>query len=205
MRIPEPPLLLITDRKQAHRNLFDIAEAAFAVGCRWLSVREKDLPASEQIALVAEIKKRAQAWNARVTLHGDPDCALTANADGVHLPAGSDVAAARNLLGLDALLGLSVHTIDDVKGIDPSVVDYIIAGPVFGTVSKPGHGPALGIKGISMIIAVSPVPVIAIGGIDRNRGPAILKHGAGGLAVMGGVMRAADPAEEIGAILKAFR
>ncbi len=205
MRIPEPPLLLITDRKQARSGLVEIAEDAFAMGCRWLSVREKDLSTFEQIALVTEIKARARAWNARVTLHGVPADALAAKADGVHLRAGSAAEKARNMLGPDALIGLSVHKIEEVKNIDPNIVDYVILGPVFETISKPGYESTLGLDGFCMIAAVSSVPVIAIGGVDRDRGPLILKHGAVGLAVMGGVMRADDPADETRAILRAFQ
>jgi thiamine-phosphate pyrophosphorylase len=205
VRIPQPPLLLITDRKQAKASLVDIAQHAFTAGCRWLSLRERDIPLSDQIMLVAEIKEYAQAWNAHVMLHGSASDAIAAKADGVHLRAGSDVIAARKTIGPDLLLGLSVHKIDEVKNIDPNMVDYVVAGPVFETTSKPGYGPVLGIKGIEMIAAASSVPVIAIGGIDRDSGPSLLKHGVGGLAVMGSVMRAADPAEEIRAILQAFR
>lgn len=204
MRIPTPPLLLITDRTQARGNLSDIAEAGFAAGCRWMSVREKDSPRSEQIEFVRAIKELARRWDARVTLHGDPAVARAADADGVHLSAGGDGAAARALLGANALVGLSIHTLDEARAADPAAVDYVIAGPMFESASKPGHGPALGPEGLRAIAAAARVPVIAIGGIDAANAHVALKAGATGVAVMGGVMRATAPADETRRLLSAF-
>ena len=96
-------LLLVTDRRQAAAPLSDMLGAAFAAGCRWASLREKDLPAEEQVQLARELLPLARRFGARLTLHGDPNLALAAGVDGVHLPAGGDVAAARAALGPDAL------------------------------------------------------------------------------------------------------
>ena len=82
MRLPAPPLLLITDRQQARMPLEDILAASFAGGCRWASVREKDLPPGEQVALAQRLRVVARDWNAWLTLHGDPALArLQAEAD----------------------------------------------------------------------------------------------------------------------------
>jgi thiamine-phosphate pyrophosphorylase len=204
VRLPEPPLLLVTDRHQARRPLAAIAEMAFEAGCRWASVREKDLTVPEQIALLAEIRARARPWGARVSLHGDPNDARAAEADGVHLSAGGNVPAARALLGPAALIGLSIHSADEARVLDPALVDYVIAGPFHASASKPGHLPALGPEGLQAIVAVSPVPVIAIGGIDTAAAAAAILAGAAGIAVMGGIMRAMDPEAEIRALISAL-
>lgn len=204
MRLPDPPLLLVTDRRQARRALGEIAEAAFAAGCRWLSVREKDLSVPEQIALVGEIMERAHPWGASVSLHGDPNDAQEAEADGVHLSAGGNIPAARAVLGPAALVGLSVHTPEEARVLDPALLDYVIAGPLYESVSKSGHGPVLGPEGLKHIVAIAPVPVIAIGGITAANAAAALKAGATGIAVMGGIMRAADPGAEIRALVAAL-
>jgi len=204
VRLPEPPLLLVTDRYQARRPLAAIAEMVFEAGCRWASVREKDLPISEQIALVAEFRARARPWGARVTLHGNPNDARAAEADGVHLSAGGNVPAARALLGPAALIGLSIHSAGEARVLDPALLDYVIAGPFNESASKPGHLPVLGPEGFKAIVAVSPVPVIAIGGIDAAAAADALTAGAAGIAVMGGIMRAMDPEAEIRALLTAL-
>src|SRR5215470_14159626 len=150
-RLPHPPLLVITDRQQARRPVDDILTASFAAGCRWASVREKDLPPGEQLALAQRLLHIARDWNAWLTLHGDPALAREAGLDGVHLAAGADVAAARHAMGQGALIGLSVHTSEEAAKLDPAVVDYIIAGPAYASASKPGYGPVLGMVGIEKI------------------------------------------------------
>jgi len=204
MNLPTPPLLLITDRRQARGNIIDIAAAAFSAGCRWVSLREKDLPQAEQAALLRELLSRARPFGAQVTVHGDPKLVGDAGADGVHLSAGSDVAAARSLLGIDALVGLSIHSAEEARQVDAALVDYVIAGPVFETTSKPSYGPALGPQGFAKIVKYSPVPVIAIGGITPSTLSGCLVAGAAGVAVMGGIMRAGDPGKEIRNLLAAY-
>jgi thiamine-phosphate pyrophosphorylase len=202
--LPSPPLLLITDRQQARGNICDIAEAAFSAGCRWLSLREKDLPQAQQVELLRELLDRAQQFQATVTLHGDPALAQQARAHGVHLSAGGDAAAARRVLGKDALIGLSVHGVEEASNVDVEVVDYVIAGPVFDTQSKPGYGPALGPEGVALIAKACPVAVVAIGGIDPQNVSDCRAAGAAGIAVMGAVMRAENSAEVVAQLIGAL-
>ena len=81
------------------------------------------------------------------------------------------------------------------------MVDYAIAGPAFETESKPGYGPEIGRKGLAEIAAAARIPVLAIGGINAMRAAEVLAAGPAGIAVMGGVMRAVDPREEMKALL----
>lgn len=201
MRIPEPPLLLVTDRRQARRPLVEVIAQAIEAGCRWISVREKDLSEDDQIILVRTLLPVARRRGARVSVHGDAALAKAAGADGVHLSARSDPTAARALLGADRLIGVSIHTVPEAEAIDPGVVDYAIAGPAFETASKPGYGPQLGRKGLGEIAAAARVPVLAIGGLNATRTAEVLAAGPAGIAVMGGVMRAADPRQEVNALL----
>jgi len=113
---------------------------------------------------------------------------------GVHLPAGSDPQAARKLLGADKLIGASIHSVGEAEAIDPASVDYALAGPAFETESKPGYGPEIGRKGLAEIARATRVPILAIGGLNVMRAAEVLAAGPFGIAVMGGVMRAADPA-----------
>jgi len=204
VRLPEPPLLLVTDRKQANAPLADILAAAFSAGCRWASLREKDLPVPEQVMLARSLVLLARQWNARLTVHGGVDIAVAAGADGVHLAAGGDVTGARPSLGQGALVGISIHSIAEARSLDPTVVDYAIVGPVFETASKPGYGPALGTGGLRVIAAAARVPIIAIGGIAPERVAEIMAAGAAGVAVMGNVMRSSNPGDEVRALLAAL-
>src|SRR3989442_3981103 len=201
MRIPAPPLLLVTDRRQARRPLAEVVGAALAAGCRWVSLREKDLPEDDQIALARTLLPMARRHGARLTVHGDAALAKPCGADGVHLPSGSDPVAARAILGADRLIGVSIHTVTEAEALDPAVIDYAIAGPAFETASKPGYGPEIGRKGLAEIARAAPVPVLAIGGLNVTRAAEVLAVGPAGIAVMGSIMRAADPGREVRGLL----
>jgi len=205
MPLPDPPLLLVTDRRQAHRPLAEIVGAALAAGCRWVSVREKDLPDDEQIVLARALLPTVRRHGARLMLHGEAKLAALAGLDGVHLPAGGDAAAGRRLLGPHKLIGVSIHTVTEAEAIDPRAADYALAGPAFETPSKPGYGPQIGRKGLAEIARAARVPVLAIGGINTARVGEVLAAGCAGVAVMGGVMRAADPEQEMRALLASLQ
>ena len=201
MTLPEPPLLLVTDRRQARLPLADVVAAALGAGCRWVSLREKDLSQDDQMALAGTLLRLTRRHGARLSLHGDAQLAKACGADGVHLPAGGDPAAARKLLGPGKLIGVSIHTVTEAEAIDPAVIDYAIAGPAFETPSKPGYGPEIGRKGLSEIAAAARVPILAIGGLNATRAAEVIAAGPVGIAVMGGVMRSTDPGREVRGLL----
>ncbi|MGC2415813.1 MAG: thiamine phosphate synthase, partial [Stellaceae bacterium] len=84
MKLPDPPLLVISDRSQARRPLTEIAEAAFRGGGRWFSLREKDLPAAERADLLRALVALGHPFGATVTAHEDIEAVVAAGADGVH-------------------------------------------------------------------------------------------------------------------------
>jgi thiamine-phosphate pyrophosphorylase len=205
VRLPDPPLLVVTDRRQARRPLPEIVGMALAAGCRWISLREKDLPEDELVPLARLLLPMARRHGARLSVHGEAALAKLAGTDGVHLPSGSDPVAARALLGRDKLIGVSIHTVTEAEAIDPAVIDYALAGPAFETVSKPGYGPEIGRKGLAEMARASRVPLLAIGGINTVRVAEVLAAGCAGVAVMGGVMRAADSGVEVGALVATLK
>jgi thiamine-phosphate pyrophosphorylase len=200
--LPDPALLLITDRRQARGPLPQIVESACAAGCRWFSLREKDLPQSEQLRLARVLLAVARHWGARLILHGSAALADAAEVDGVHLPAGSDVRSARRLLGT-RLVGVSIHNPGEARNLVD--VDYAIAGPAFETQSKPGYGPPLGTEGFQSIVVAASVPIVAVGGITAEKVPGLLRAGAAGIAVMGTVMRAAAPESAVRGLVSVLR
>jgi thiamine-phosphate pyrophosphorylase len=192
LRLPVPPLLVISDRHQARQPLGQVAEAVFAGGCRWFSLREKDLPPEERHVLLAALVAVGHRCGAVVTAHEDIEAVLAADADGLHLPSsGSPEAARARLPG--ALIGASAHSADEAAALLRAGADYVTVSPVFLTASKPGYGPALGLTGLAHIVAGAPGPVVALGGITMQNAALCLKAGARGLAMMGEVMRSADP------------
>lgn len=204
MQLPSPPLLVITDRSRAKRPLDDVVDAAFAAGCRWLLVREKDLPSDELLGLAGRMVRLAEPYGATISVSGDPATARECGAQGVHLSADRDVGAARALLGRDFLIGKSTHYPDEAESAERGGADYITLSPVFPTESKPGYGPALGPEGISPVAAARSIPILALGGITAGNAAACLAAGAAGIAVMGGVMAADDPSGAVTALLAAL-
>jgi thiamine-phosphate pyrophosphorylase len=200
--LPEPRLLVISDRSQARRPLTEIAAAAFAGGCRWFSLREKDLPADARRGLLAELVALARPYGASVIAHDDVDAVIATGAAGVHLPGGSDPLAARALLP-NGLIGVSAHTPAEAAAMIAAGADYVTISPIFLTDSKPGYGPALGLDGLARAAATVKGPVLALAGITPTNARACLEAGAAGIAVMGEVMRASDPEATVRALLGA--
>lgn len=189
MRLPTPRVLVITDRRQATLPLEHLAAALFAGGCRWLSLREKDLPAAERRALLQRLVAVAGDFRATVMVHDDLNAAAAFGL-GLHLPATGSVAEARRLLGAGLPIGKSAHGADDVMQAAADGADYATLSPIFVSPSKPDYGPALGLGALRRDW---PLPVLALGGVDSGNASASIEAGAAGIAVMGEAMRAADP------------
>jgi thiamine-phosphate pyrophosphorylase len=203
MNLPSPPLLVISDRSQANRPLIEIAEAAFRGGVRWFSLREKDLPPDERRATLEALVQLGASFGATVTAHDDIAAVLAAGGGGVHLPGGSDPAAARRRLP-HGLIGVSAHSTEEAAAQLASGADYVTLSPIFLTISKPGYGPAIGLDALAAATHRSRGPVVALGGIDAGNIAACLAAGAAGIAVMGEIMRAADPETAVRGLLAAI-
>ena len=130
----------------------------------------------------------AVAGRAPVIVNDDPRLAHEAGADGVHLGAGDpSPAEARDILGPEAIVGVTVHTPAELAAVDPSAVDYIAVGAVYPTTTKPGVIP-VGTAFVAEAARLFPGPVVAIGGILPANAAAVLEAGAAGLAVLSGIL-----------------
>ena len=201
--LPEPPLLVISDRSQAARPLIEIAAAAFEGGCRWFSLREKDLPAAERRARLAKLVTLGRRYRATVTAHDDMEAVEAVRAAGVHLPSGSDPAAARRRLP-QGLIGVSAHSGAEAAAQLRAGADYVTLSPIFLTDSKPGYGPALGLDALAAAARTAPGAIIALAGIGPDNAAACIAAGARGVAVMGEIMRAAEPETTVRLLLAAM-
>ncbi len=201
--LPVPPLLVISDRAQARRPIEEIAAAVLDGGCRWFSLREKDLPADARCRLLAALVALGHRYGAVVTVHDDVEAAIAAGADGVHLPGGAIVEPVRARLPA-ALIGASAHSPTEAAAALRAGADYVTLSPVFPSASKPGYGPALGLDGLAKLVAEVPGAVVALGGVTAANAAACRRAGAAGVAVMGEAMRAADPRKAVENILRAL-
>ena len=140
-----------------------------------------------------------------LSVGGDLGLAVELGADGVHLGGGGSgiVADARARLGVEAWIGVSAHDPGEVAEAAEAGADYATLSPIFATASKPGYGPALGVAALRMA-AVHRLPTFALGGIGPDVLAACRDMGAAGAAVMGGPMRADDPAAAVRRLIEAW-
>ena len=187
------PLLVLTDRHQARRPLPAVIAAAVAGGARWVLLRERDLPVAARARLAAELRELLAGVGGTLSVAGADPLGGAA----VHLPA----AAAAPPPGL-ALVGRSCHDRTELAGITGE--DYVTVSPVWPSASKPGYGPPLRLRGLRDLVRFSPVPVLALGGVESaSQVRAVRAAGAVGVAVLGAVMRAPDPAAVVADLLAA--
>jgi thiamine-phosphate pyrophosphorylase len=174
MIVPDPPLLLITDRAAARLPLREVVAAALDGGCRWIMVREKNPPSPSvrprgsgdarapgaipqpwipafagtngegRRALAVDIANLGRRYGACVVVNDDVAAAQAADAAGVHLSQGRSVAKARAALGPGALIGVSTHDEAEALAAEAAGADYVTFSPVFASLSKPGYGPGPG-------------------------------------------------------------
>jgi thiamine-phosphate pyrophosphorylase len=196
--------MLITDRRQAARPLPDVVGCAVEAGCRWVSVREKDLSEGELRDLVMGLKVFARSSGTTLGIHGTAVVARELDVSAVHLASGMDGNEARIIMGPAALIGISIHSAEEARLLDPAAIDYAVVGPAFATASKPGYGPAIGVGGVRAMQAETTVPLLAVGGITGGTAALLHQQGVRGAAVMGGIMRSDDPGRDMADLLQAF-
>ena len=198
-RIPAPidlSLYLVTDRALCGpRGLVATVEAALRGGVTALQYRAKATEMRHAIAEAAALAELARTSGIPFIINDRLDLALAVDADGLHVGQ-SDMppALARRLLPPGKILGLSITAEAELPTIDPSIIDYVGLGPVFATATKSDAAPALGLDLFRQLRAAIDLPVVAIGGIDRQRTADIIAAGADGIAVVSAICAAPDPA-----------
>jgi thiamine-phosphate pyrophosphorylase len=198
----------VIDRGAAVRALPAAVEAAVRAGVDWVQVRERELDGAALLAFAEDVAEAARRGarevgrEVRILVNRRADVALAIGADGVHLGFDAmDVAAARRVLGEDALVGVSTHCVGEVRAA--AGASYVHLAPVFAPLSKPATREALGLAAIEAA-ARAKVPVIAQGGIDASNAGAVCAAGATGVAVTGAVLMADDPATATAALRRAL-
>jgi thiamine-phosphate pyrophosphorylase len=186
-------------------GLVETARAAVRGGATMIQLRDKNGTTEGRIAAARALGAALAGTGVPLLVNDDVAAAVAAGVDGVHIgQEDMDPAEARARIGAEAILGLSVETEALARAIDPSLVDYAGAGPVFATETKPGHKPAVGLDGLARIVAASPVPSAAIGGLKARHAQAVLAAGAAGLAVVSAIQGMPDPEAAARALAEAL-
>lgn len=175
------------------RNHLDTLEAAISGGATIVQLRDKSRAdgALREIALSAlELARKA---GVPLVINDRIEVAAAVRADGVHL--GQDDSSpilARELLGENAIIGVSASTVDEAQRAEAEGADYLGVGPVFPTTSKPDAVAHIGLDGLARIREVVSIPIVAIGGITREKVADLIRAGADGIAVIAAIAEADD-------------
>jgi thiamine-phosphate pyrophosphorylase len=186
LRIKLPKLYPITDARLSGLSHAEQVRRLGAGGATFVQLREKHLSPRDFYREAEEALSVARSHGVRLIINDRVDIALALSADGVHL--GQDdlpPAAARELLGDEAILGFSTHSIEQAIAASRLPVDYIAIGPIYPTASKENPDPVVGLDGLRRVRqVVGPIPLVAIGGIRLENIEDVLEAGADSVAVI---------------------
>lgn len=179
------------------------AEAAVKAGVKIIQLRMKHASREEIIREAREMRRVTAGTGTLFIVNDDPTIAVEAGADGVHV--GQDdmpPSEVRARFPELRIVGLSTHNPRQVEASRSESIDYIGVGPVYATPTKDIPDPTLGLDTMARMIAAAAHPAVAIGGIDAERLPAVLKAGARNFAVVRAVCGSSDPYSAITALMR---
>ena len=183
-----------------------LAAALLEGGARLIQFRAKRLSSGALLTHADALVRAARPFGASILVNDRADVALLAGAAGTHVGQ-EDLppAAARRLLGPDAVVGHSTHNVAQIEAAAGEPVTYIAVGPVFGTGTKATGYDAVGLALVSEAARRSRGrPVVAIGGITLERVPEVIAAGASCVAVVTDLLTGGDPRARVAAYLRAL-
>lgn len=187
-------LYLVTDDQQDTKTLIHVVTEAIAGGVTMVQVREKSDDIQRFITRALAVKKILQGTGVALIINDRVDVALAVDADGVHLGQ-SDMPAtiARQLIGPNKLLGLSIETEQQLIEANSLPLDYIGLSAIFATPTKTNIKKQWGIEGLQKAIQQSQFPIVAIGGINSSNLDQVIKTNVDGIALVSAICHAASP------------
>ena len=190
----DPTLYLVTDPELARgRALADLVAAAVRGGVTLVQLRDKHAGGRALLEQAKMLKAVLDPLGVPLIVNDRVD---VAHAAGVGCHVGQNdlpAAAARAILGPDAILGVSLDAADQVRAVDPALVDYVAYGPFAATATKADAGRPVGADGLAAVAKRTLLPLVAIGGIDAGNVAAAVRAGADGIAVVSAIVAADDP------------
>jgi thiamine-phosphate pyrophosphorylase len=193
-RLRTARLYFVCDARPRGDDPEPLLRAALSGGVDIVQLREKALPPREIEVAALTFRRLCDTYSALFIVNDDPELARACDADGVHV--GQDDASAgeaRELLGPDAIVGLSTHSAAQLEAAAEAPVDYVSVGPVWETPTKEGR-PGVGLELVSLAARSAPRPFFAIGGIDPSNAAQVVEAGAHRLGVVRAIRDAEAPA-----------
>ncbi|MCA0995548.1 thiamine phosphate synthase [Alloyangia pacifica] len=186
-------------------GMVETARLAVQGGATIVQLRDKDGGTARMIETGRALKAALAGSGALLIVNDDVEAARVIGADGLHVGQGDMTPAeARARVGPEMLLGLSVESPELARAAPPALVDYVGAGPVFATPTKPDHKQPVGWDGLAAQVAACPVPAVAIGGLKAHHAAPAKEAGARGLAVVSAICGQPDPAAAAREIARAW-
>ncbi|EIE5866295.1 MULTISPECIES: thiamine phosphate synthase [Vibrio] len=187
-------LYLVTDDQQDLATLKRVVRKAVEGGVTMVQVREKHGDVRAFIERAQAVKDILKDTNVPLIINDRVDVALAVDADGVHL-GHSDMPAtiARELIGPNKILGLSIENEEQLAEADSLPIDYIGLSAIFATPTKTNTKKFWGIDGLKMALETTSLPIVAIGGINESNIPQLSATGVHGLALVSAICHAEDP------------
>ena len=182
-------LYLVTDPALcATRGVVDTVREAVQAGVTMVQLRDKDATTTERVALGRALMELLADTTVPLIINDDLDAAVAIGAHGVHVGQSDvDPRMARERLGPHAIVGLSCETVAHAVAADALVLDYVGLGPVFITSTKPDHAPAMGLADLAVARTATPLPTVAIGGVQGANLEQVLATGVDGVAVVSAI------------------
>jgi len=195
-------VLTDTDLQNCFSHI-ELAELAIAGGADSIQFRQKTGETIQMIRIAEQIQALCKRAGVSFIINDRVDVAIASHADGVHLGQGDfPIPLARKLLGEGAIIGGSAGNAEEAQKCLLEGVDYIGFGPVYPTSSKEDAGPASGLDLLRQIVEKIPVPIIAIGGINKDNTVLVRESGAYGIAVISAVCCEKNPEEATRCLLR---
>jgi thiamine-phosphate pyrophosphorylase len=203
-RLRTARLYFVCEARPGGEDPEPLLRAALNGGVDIVQLREKELGRQEIERSAATFRRVCDTYSALFIVNDDPDLARTCDADGVHL--GQDdrsVEEARELLGPDAVIGLSTHSKEQIDAAEHQPIDYFSVGPIWETPTKAGRA-AVGLDLVSHAAESATRPFFGIGGVDASNAEQVVRAGAQRLCVVRAIREAADPTAAAEALRRAF-
>ena len=183
-------LLVITD-KRLKPNVVKSVEDALRGGATSIQLRLKDSSTREMIEVGKAIRRLTRDYGALYFVDDRVDVALATDADGVQLgPEDMPIVIAKEIAP-NLIIGASVYSVDEAVEAEKEGASFLGAGSVFPSPTKP-DARVIGLDGLRRIVESVRIPVVAIGGINKDNVEAVLRTGVAGVAVISAVMGAED-------------
>jgi thiamine-phosphate pyrophosphorylase len=196
MRLVLPRLYVILDAALIASSERDCALSLAEAGIRLLQYRNKSAPARQYLESSRKLAELLLPQGVSFFVNDRPDVAFLAGATGAHVGQDDlDVEQARQVVGRDKLIGVSTHNLEQFECAAASSADYIALGPIFSTSSKANPDPVVGLDLLRKVRALTDKPLVAIGGISLELAAPVIEAGADSVAVISGILSAADPAQ----------